>query len=52
MGDVRVQVRLEGLEVRPRPSAEELVPDMAEHLLCRDFGMDCALGWAGLLKRV
>ncbi len=35
MGDVRVQVRLEGLEVRPRPSAEELVLDVAEHLFRR-----------------
>ena len=30
-----VEVRLEGLEVRPRPSAEELVLDVAEHLLRR-----------------
>lgn len=33
MGDVRVQVRLEGLEVGPCPSPEELVLHVAEDLL-------------------
>ena len=34
MGDVRVQVRLEGLEVGPLPPPEELVLDVPEDLLC------------------
>ena len=33
MGDVRVQVRLEGFEVGPYPSPEELVLHVAEDLL-------------------
>lgn len=33
MGDVRVQVRLEGLEVGPCPSPEELVLHVTEDLL-------------------
>lgn len=35
MGEVRVQVRFEGLEVGPRPPLEELVLDVAEHPLGR-----------------
>ena len=34
MGDVHVQVRLEGLEVGPLPPPEELVLDVPEDLLC------------------
>ena len=33
MDDVGVEVRLEGLEVGPRPSPEELVLDVPEDLL-------------------
>ena len=33
MGDVRVQIRLEGLEVGPCPSPEELVLHVAKDLL-------------------